>query len=88
LSSKGLSTGEKKPDTIRRVQPEALKLAATPGHGHHFLNSTGQFHEGGPNKRLFLQISSHDPQDLPIPGEFYSFSVLKQVQGLGDLQSL
>ncbi|MCJ7503458.1 MAG: hypothetical protein MUP80_10425, partial [Acidobacteriia bacterium] len=27
-------------------------------------------------------------EDLPVPGEAYSFSVLKQAQALGDLQSL
>lgn len=83
-----MSKVEKKTDTIRLVQPDALKLATTPGLGHHFLNSIGHSREGGPNKRLLLQISPLDPQDLPIPGEPYSFSVLKLVQGLGDVQSL
>jgi transaldolase/glucose-6-phosphate isomerase len=37
---------------------------------------------------LFIQITADDAQDLPIPGEPYSFSILKQAQALGDLRSL
>jgi hypothetical protein len=51
-----------------------------------FLHSTGQLHKGGPYTSLFFQITAADQQDLPIPGEPYSFSVLKQA--LGDLESL
>jgi hypothetical protein len=29
-----------------------------------------------------------DPDDLPIPGEKFSFGVLKQAQALGDFQAL
>jgi hypothetical protein len=29
-----------------------------------------------------------DPEDLPIPGEPYSFGVLKKAQSLGDYQAL
>jgi hypothetical protein len=29
-----------------------------------------------------------DPEELPIPGETYGFSTLKQAQALGDLVSL
>ncbi len=66
----------------------ALRVATTPGFGPRFLHSTGQLHKGGPNTGLLLQITATDSQDLPIPGEPYSFSVLKQAQALGDLQSL
>jgi hypothetical protein len=52
------------------------------------LYFTGQFHKGGRNNGLFIQITGDDVQDLPIPGEPYSFSILKQAQALGDLQSL
>jgi hypothetical protein len=52
------------------------------------LHSTGQLHKGGTNNGLFIQITADDTQDLPIPGEPYSFSTLKQAQALGDLRSL
>jgi transaldolase/glucose-6-phosphate isomerase len=74
--------------SIRLALGTALHAATTLGFGPRFLHSTGQLHKGGPNTGLFLQITASDPQDLPIPGEPYSFSVLAQAQALGDLQSL
>ena len=79
---------EDKLQSIRRGLGKALRAAATLGFGPRFLHSTGQLHKGGPNTGLFLQLTASDPQDLAIPGEPYSFSVLKQAQALGDLQSL
>ncbi|MBI4561332.1 MAG: hypothetical protein HY724_04750 [Candidatus Rokubacteria bacterium] len=35
-----------------------------------------------------IQITSDDREDLAIPGEPYSFGVLKNAQALGDLQAL
>jgi hypothetical protein len=52
------------------------------------LHSTGQLHKGGPKTGLFLQIVQDDARDVKIPGQPYSFSILKQAQSLGDLQSL
>jgi transaldolase/glucose-6-phosphate isomerase len=37
---------------------------------------------------LFLQVVQQDTSDVPIPGQPFSFSILKQSQSLGDLQSL
>ena len=79
---------EEKLQSIRLAHRDALRVATTLGFGPRFLHSTGQLHKGGPNTGLFLQITAFDPQDLPVPGESYSFSVLKQAQALGDLQSL
>jgi len=79
---------EDKLQSIRLGIGKALRAAATLGFGPRFLHSAGQLHKGGPNTGLFLQLTAADSQDLPIPGEPYSFSVLKQAQALGDLQSL
>ncbi len=73
---------------IRTLLRDALKVATTVGYGPRFLHSTGQLHKGGPNKGLFIQITADDKADLPIPGESYSFSILKQAQALGDYQAL
>jgi len=73
---------------IRGLIRDNLKTATTLGFGPRFLHSTGQLHKGGPNNGVFLQITCEDKQDLPIPGEQYSFGTLKQAQALGDLQSL
>ena len=37
---------------------------------------------------MFIQITCDDPEDVPIPSEPYTFSVLKQAQALGDLAAL
>lgn len=65
-----------------------LRLATTLGYGPRFLHSTGQFHKGGPNRGLFLQLVGHDLVDVSIPGQPYSFSVLKRAQVRGDLGAL
>jgi len=70
-----------------RVRSSA-RLATTAGYGPRFLHSTGQLHKGGPPVGLFLQIIERDPVDVEVPGEPYGFSILKQAQSLGDLQSL
>jgi transaldolase/glucose-6-phosphate isomerase len=67
---------------------DALRLATTMGYGPRYLHSTGQLHKGGAASGLFIQITADDGEDLPVPGEPYSFSVLKQAQALGDLKSL
>ncbi len=73
---------------LRMRMRDATRLATTLGYGPRFLHSTGQLHKGGPNTGLFIQITADDAEDLPIPGEPYSFSVLKDAQALGDWRSL
>jgi len=74
--------------TIRQLLRDHLRLATTLGYGPRFLHSTGQFHKGGPNTGLFLQLTADDTEDTPIPGTPYTFGVLKRAQALGDLQAL
>jgi len=73
---------------IRTAVRDRKGIATTAGYGPRFLHSTGQLHKGGPRTGLFLQIVQDDARDVAIPGQPYSFSVLKQAQSLGDLQSL
>ena len=73
---------------IRTAVRDGKKVATTAGYGPRFLHSTGQLHKGGPKTGLFLQIVQEDTKDVAIPGQSYSFSVLKQAQAIGDLQSL
>jgi len=42
----------------------------------------------GPPVGLFLQIVEDDARDAGIRGQPYTFSILKQAQALGDLESL
>jgi len=62
--------------------------ATTLGFGPRFLHSTGQLHKGGANNGLFLQITQEDAEDLDIPENDYSFSILARAQALGDLEAL
>jgi hypothetical protein len=73
---------------LRADVRDRLQLATTLGYGPRFLHSTGQLHKGGPNTGLFLQLLGDDPQDVDIPGQPYSFSVLKRAQARGDLGAL
>ena len=73
---------------IRMLIRDRLRLATTVGYGPCYLHSTGQYHKGGPDKGLFLQLTAEDPEDVPLPGRPYTFSVLKRAQALGDLQAL
>jgi len=74
--------------TLRTLIRDRFHLAVTVGYGPRYLHSTGQLHKGGPRTGLFIQIRSEDQEDLPIPGEPYSFSVLKRAQAFGDYLSL
>lgn len=75
-------------EAIRVHLRQALKVATTTGYGPRFLHSTGQLHKGGPDSGIFIQLTDTDETDLPIPGEPYTFGVLKQAQALGDFSSL
>ena len=62
--------------------------ATTVGFGPRFLHSTGQFHKGGPDSGLFLQITADPLTDLEIPTEKMRFGVLERCQALGDYEAL
>jgi len=74
--------------TIRVRLRDSLGTATTLGYGPRFLHSTGQFHKGGRNCGLFLQLTADDAEDAPVSGQPYSFGVFKRAQALGDLQAL
>jgi hypothetical protein len=62
--------------------------ATTLGYGPRFLHSTGQYHKGGPNTGVFVQITADDSVDFKIPGRSYTFGQFRQAQALGDLEAL
>jgi len=53
-----------------------------------FLHSTGQFHKGGPQVGVFLQITGAVSRDVDVPGRPYTFGRLQLAQALGDLRAL
>ncbi len=71
----------------KRIQDLTGK-PTTLGFGPRFLHSTGQYHKGGRNQGIFLQITTDPKEDLDIPGQGLSFKVLERSQALGDLEAL
>lgn len=64
------------------------KVATCLGFGPRFLHSTGQAYKGGPNSGVFLQVTCDDPFDVPVPGQKYTFGVVKAAQARGDFEVL
>lgn len=75
-------------DELRAALQRRLRAATTFGYGPRFLHSTGQYHKGGPNTGLFLQLTADNHPDLPLPGRSYTFGTLKDAQAQGDLEAL
>lgn len=79
---------EERLQSIRTKVLERDKVATCLGFGPRFLHSTGQAYKGGPNTGVFLQITSDDEFDLHVPGQKYTFGVVKAAQARGDFQVL
>jgi glucose-6-phosphate isomerase/transaldolase/glucose-6-phosphate isomerase len=79
---------EKAVADLRRAISEKTGAATTFGYGPRFLHSTGQYHKGGPNEGVFIQLIAKDLSAVSIPGKGYDFSVLCRAQALGDFQAL
>jgi glucose-6-phosphate isomerase len=58
------------------------------GWGPRFLHSTGQYHKGGPQNGVFLQITGAVTADVPVPGRDFTLGRLQLAQALGDLGAL
>ena len=63
-------------------------VATCLGFGPRFLHSTGQAYKGGPDTGVVLQLTCEDSDDLAVPGQKYSFGVVKSAQARGDFQVL
>ncbi|OLR94663.1 glucose-6-phosphate isomerase [Actinokineospora bangkokensis] len=73
------------------LRPEIARksgLQTTFGWGPRFLHSTGQYHKGGHQNGVFLQITGAVEQDLDVPDRPYTLGVLQHAQALGDGQVL
>ncbi len=74
--------------SLRMAVRDRKHVATCLGFGPRFLHSTGQAYKGGPNSGVFLQVTCDDAQDLPVPGQKYTFGVVKAAQARGDFQVL
>jgi hypothetical protein len=74
--------------TLRQAVRGRTRAATMFGYGPRYLHSTGQLHKGGANSGVFLLITAAPRDDLPIPGEPFSFGTLELAQAVGDFNSL
>ncbi len=75
-------------EAIRLAVRDGKKVATVLGFGPRFLHSTGQAYKGGPNTGVFLQITCDDAVDILVPGQKYTFGVVKAAQARGDFAVL
>jgi glucose-6-phosphate isomerase len=73
---------------VRRTLAVRSRRPVTFGWGPRFLHSTGQFHKGGPQVGVFLQITDQPVEDLAVPGRDFTFGTLVSAQAAGDAQVL
>ncbi|MEV0970479.1 hypothetical protein [Microtetraspora glauca] len=76
------------PATLRALLDYRTDHAVTFGWGPRFLHSTGQFHKGGPQSGVFLQITGAVTEDVEVPGKPYTLGRLQLAQALGDFGAL
>jgi transaldolase/glucose-6-phosphate isomerase len=79
-----LGANEDALQTVRHAVRDAKRVATCLGFGPRFLHSTGQAYKGGPNSGVFLQVTCDDSVDFPVPGQKYTFGVVKSAQARGD----
>ncbi|GAA2089093.1 glucose-6-phosphate isomerase [Actinomadura alba] len=72
----------------RSAQARKTAVPVTFGWGPRFLHSTGQYHKGGPQTGLFLQITGAVHDDVAVPGRPYTLKALQLAQAFGDLRAL
>lgn len=67
-----------------------LGVAVVLGVGPRYLHSTGQLHKGGANNGVFLVVAApaSAKENLPVPGEKFSFGQLELAQARGDFDAL
>jgi Phosphoglucose isomerase len=75
-------------EDLRSALAARLAHPVTFGWAPRFLHSTGQFHKGGPQVGVFLQVTGAVAEDLDVPGRDYSFGRLQAAQAAGDLRAL
>ncbi|WP_018656564.1 hypothetical protein [Actinomadura flavalba] len=58
------------------------------GWGPDVVHAAGQYHRGGPQNGVFVQLTGDVQADLPVPGRPYTLGQLQLAQAFGDLRSL
>jgi transaldolase / glucose-6-phosphate isomerase len=74
--------------SLRHAVRDNKKVATCLGFGPRFLHSTGQAYKGGPNSGVFLQVTCDDANDIAVPGQKFTFGLVKAAQARGDFAVL
>jgi glucose-6-phosphate isomerase len=82
------SEGVVEGDVIQGSVARQSGRPTTFGWAPRFLHSTGQYHKGGPQQGVFVQIVDESATDFPIPGRPFSFGELLAAQANGDAHVL
>jgi glucose-6-phosphate isomerase len=72
----------------RGAGTRSTPVPVTFGWGPRCLHSTGQYHKGGPQNGVFVQLTGDVRQDVPVPGRPYTLKALQLAQAFGDLRAL
>ncbi|HEX6471556.1 MAG TPA: glucose-6-phosphate isomerase [Streptosporangiaceae bacterium] len=72
----------------RAAQVRKTPAPVTFGWGPRFLHSTGQYHKGGPQTGVFVQVTGAVTTDVEVPGRPYGLARLQLAQADGDLRAL
>ena len=80
--------GDARAGELRAALARRTEHAVTFGWGPRLLDSTGQYHKGGPLTGAFLQLTGAVVEDLPVPGRPFGFGTLQAAQAAGDRQAL
>ena len=73
---------------IRNLLATKTKIGTTFGWGPRFLHSTGQYHKGGAQNGVFIQVTGESSLDLDIPNNGFTFQTLLMAQALGDAAAI
>lgn len=71
-------------EQVARALFERTGRPTTFGWGPRFLHSTGQYHKGGPDNGVYIQITGAPHQDLAVPGRDFTFGQFIAAQAGGD----
>ncbi|MEW9551789.1 glucose-6-phosphate isomerase [Nonomuraea sp. NPDC050783] len=74
--------------TLRALLALRTDRPVTFGWGPRSLRTAGQYHKGGPQNGVFLQITGEVAEDVAVPGRPYTLGRLQLAQALGDLEAL
>lgn len=80
--------GDRAVAALRDALAARTTYPVTFGWGPRLLHSTGQYHKGGPQNGVFLQITGALEDDIEVPGRDFTLGGLQLAQALGDLGAL